>query len=378
MNQKNIRLIAFDLDGTLLTEKKVLTPRTRDILEKAADAGVILLTTTGRSLSGIPDAVKVLSGAHYALTANGAGVYRRKDEPGWTELPQDGMPSFDLDSDHAYELLFDHLMDTDLTRRLMSELSEIQVMPDPFIDGKCYMIADKSYLIDDMDVTDAMKDYIRSSRTLVDDMQAFLSDKRVQKITVNFASRNHHRIDLNKAVAIIEKYPEFVAVTGGIRNIEVSDRRATKGDSMMELAGSLGISAEEIVAFGDSENDITMLRAAGIGVAMDNSLDITKDAADEITLSNDEEGVVSVEIESEDGDNRAANRSGRLPTQEQPKQAVQQSEPDVIEFTPNSDPNCITSMFQSILDKYNQEKDAEYQTKKNLRIGKETSNVGLH
>ena len=70
----DIRLIAFDLDGTLLTEEKRLTPRTRDVLEEASARGILLLTTTGRALSGIPDAVKVLSGAKYALTANGAGV----------------------------------------------------------------------------------------------------------------------------------------------------------------------------------------------------------------------------------------------------------------------------------------------------------------
>ena len=60
---------------------------------------------------------------------------------------------------------------------------------------------------------------------------------------------------------------------------------------MLDLADRLGIKADQIVAFGDSENDITMLRAAGLGVAMANSLDITKNAADDITLSNDDDGV---------------------------------------------------------------------------------------
>ena len=296
----DIRMIAFDLDGTLLTEKKILTPRTRDVLRRASAQGVELLATTGRALSGIPDSVKILDGAHYALTANGAGVYRRL--PGitaqWKEIlsedASDGLPSFDLDSDAGYELLFENLMDRESTLALMDELSALQVMPDPFINGACYMIADKAYLIAKMDVTDSMKDYIRSSRTLIPDMQAFLSDKNVQKITINFAAdENGHRIDLEKALAILERYPDFVAVTGGIRNIEVSDRLATKGDAMLRLAGSIGIRPEEIVAFGDSENDITMLQAAGIGVAMENSLDITKKAADAVTLSNEDEGVAA-------------------------------------------------------------------------------------
>ncbi|MEE3467410.1 MAG: Cof-type HAD-IIB family hydrolase [Eubacterium sp.] len=272
----DIRLIAFDLDGTLLTEKKELTPRTRTILERLSDQGITLLPTTGRALSGIPDAVKALSGATYALTSNGAGVYHRLDDS----------------AEPAYELMFEIPMNHDRTIALMTELSELEVMPDPFIKGSCYMVKSKSHLIDRMAVTDSMKAYIRSSRTLIEDMPAFLQDKDVQKITINFATgEDGHRIDLDKVKHILERYPEFVNVTGGIRNIEVSDKNATKGDAMLRLADHLGIRADQIIAFGDSENDITMLQAAGIGVAMANALDITKEAADEITLTNDEEGV---------------------------------------------------------------------------------------
>lgn len=296
----DIRMIAFDLDGTLLTEEKILTPRTAEVLRRASSRGIELLATTGRALSGIPDAVKILDGANYALTANGAGVYRRKDGilDAWkqtlSEAAAEGLPSFELDSEGSYDPLFENLMDRERTLALMDELSALDVMPDPFIDGSCYMIAEKAPLVDRMDVTDSMKDYIRSSRTLISDMKSFLSDKTVQKITINFAGdENGHRIDLQKVLDILNRYPEFTAVTGGIRNIEVSDRLATKGDAMLQLASSLRISPEQIIAFGDSENDITMLQKAGTGVAMENSLEITKKAADAITLSNEEEGVAA-------------------------------------------------------------------------------------
>ena len=308
-----IRMIAFDLDGTLLTEEKRLTPATREILTRAAARGIVLLTTTGRSLSGIPDAVKALPGAYYALTSNGAGVYRRVDAPplenpinstpveceipGWTlsAEAEQGRPTFELDVQTGYELLFERLMDVPRGIALMRELGKLSVMPDPFIDGACYMRADKAFLIDRMDVSDAMKAYIRSSRTMVPDMDRFLSDKKMQKITINFVcDENHDRIDLAPVLEVLKKFPEFVAVTGGIRNIEVSDRLATKGDSMLALAERIGIRPEEILAFGDSENDITMLRAAGTGVAMANSLDITCEAADIVAGSNDEDGVAAL------------------------------------------------------------------------------------
>lgn len=294
MNRDDTRLIAFDLDGTLLTEKKVLTSRTRDVLERAAACGITLVTTTGRSLAGIPDAVKVLPGAHYAITANGAGVYRRIDESKW-QLPDDavqGLPTYELDPETGYELLFENLMDVPRGIALMRELGELAIMPDPFIGGKSYIREDKAYLIDQMDVTGEMKAYIRASRIPVPDMESFLSDKKMQKITINFAcGSDGHRIDLNPAQEILKKYPEFVAVTGGIRNIEVSDIHATKGDALMTLANRLGIRAEQIIAFGDSENDNTMLDFAGTGVAMANSLEDTLNTANVVTLSNDEEGV---------------------------------------------------------------------------------------
>ena len=192
----------------------------------------------------------------------------------------------------GYELIAENLMENTCARQLMKELCKYEVMPDPFIDGKCYMVADKSYLVDQMAVPDAMKAYIRQSRQLVDDMDTFLSQNKIQKITINFASRpDGHRIDIDEVKSVLEKYPELVAVTGGIRNIEVSDKKATKGAALMALADDLGVHPSEIIAFGDSENDITMLQDAGIGVAMGNSLDITIEAADAVTKTNDEEGV---------------------------------------------------------------------------------------
>ena len=168
----DIRLIAFDLDGTLLTEKKELTPRTRDILEYAAEKGIELLATTGRALSGIPDAVKALP----------QGKLR-------ADLKRSGR----IISAKRLRLRACRLkkaMDKNKTIALMNELMELEVMPDPFIDVKCYMVAEKAYLVDLMDVTDSMKDYIRSSRTLIDDMIGFLADKRGPK--------DHHQLCLRR------------------------------------------------------------------------------------------------------------------------------------------------------------------------------------
>ena len=76
-------------------------------------------------------------------------------------------------------------------------------------------------------------------------------------------------------------------------NLEINAEEATKGNALLWLADYLGIPREETMAFGDGENDISMLKAAGIGVAMGNASDQIKEAADEVTLTNDQDGVAA-------------------------------------------------------------------------------------
>ena len=72
--KNNIRMLGFDLDGTLLTDKKELLPYTIEILRQAVKQGIEILPVTGRPLCGLPKMVKELVGLRYAITANGNGL----------------------------------------------------------------------------------------------------------------------------------------------------------------------------------------------------------------------------------------------------------------------------------------------------------------
>ena len=86
-----------------------------------------------------------------------------------------------------------------------------------------------------------------------------------------------------------------IAITAAmVNNLELNDENATKGNGLMWLADYLGVDREATMAVGDGENDVSMIRMAGVGVAMDNALDLVKQYADEITLTNDEDGVAAV------------------------------------------------------------------------------------
>ena len=84
-----VKLLALDLDGTLLNSKKELTPRTRAALYAAAEAGVEIVPTTGRFFGAMPEAIRTLPFLHYAITVNGARVYdiRRDCAVSRAELP---------------------------------------------------------------------------------------------------------------------------------------------------------------------------------------------------------------------------------------------------------------------------------------------------
>ena len=84
-----VKLLALDLDGTLLNAQKELTPRTRDALYAAAEAGVEVVPTTGRFFTGMPEVIQKLPFLHYAITINGAQVYDRETD---TALVREEIP----------------------------------------------------------------------------------------------------------------------------------------------------------------------------------------------------------------------------------------------------------------------------------------------
>ena len=141
-----------------------------------------------------------------------------------------------------------------------------------------------------------MKEYLRSSRKVVDSLPEFVLQEAQgpQKLVLMFLKdQNGQPIDSAEAIRITEEYEQFSFVSGGVGNIEIMDRAVGKGTALLELGRLLGIAQEEIMAVGDSENDLDMIRKAGLGVAMANGEEIVRRHADVLTLSNDEDGAAA-------------------------------------------------------------------------------------
>ena len=262
-----IKMIGFDLDGTLLTDQKELGEYTVQILKRAVEEGIVILPITGRPLCGLPEEVTGLPGLRYAITANGARI---------------------LDLKNA-AVLKEQLVSVETAEKILDILGNYDSLREIYYDGTGYAEREKLEQIDHFFEEGPMAEYVRSTRQPVENlMDKFRKESReVDKVQGVFADLGEREAALDE----IRKL-EGVTITGALHNnIEVNAAGVDKGNALLWLAQYLGIAPEETMAFGDGNNDITLLEKAGTGVAMKNGIEEVKHAADRITeKTNDEEG----------------------------------------------------------------------------------------
>ena len=269
--KKDIKLIALDLDGTLLNSDKALTPRSRNALKAASERGIEIVPATGRFYRGIPAAVRELPFVRYAITINGAQVLDAKTD--------ETIYSADIPTDEA--IAFFQYLDT------------LPVIYDCYIDGWAYMTASMRERVSEYHMLPFQIQMMRELRTPVPELKAHLraGHYRPQKMQL-FAADPSFRDKLLKALT--EKYPQFAVSTSLPNNIEINSRDADKGRALLALAEKLGIRQEQTMAFGDGLNDLAMLRAAGTGVAMANGHADVIAAADRVAGDCDADGAAKV------------------------------------------------------------------------------------
>ena len=269
---QHIQLVALDLDGTLFNEEKEISEYNKEIIRRAIAAGVTVVISTGRPYCGLPFAQMEGLGIDYAITANGGGIFHL---PTKTCIKDSSMePAV------AYPII-DYLLTKNIHFDVFSNGYG-------FSDKRCIALVDKTPLIQ------ALTNYIKSTRTIVEDMASYARDHalNVSKITCNFPMDEDGNMPEREEVkAALESNPAVTCVCGGYSNLEFTARGVTKGAALRELADILQIPVAATMAIGDTENDITILEAAGVAVAMGNATEDVKAVADYITTSNEEDGV---------------------------------------------------------------------------------------
>lgn len=265
--EHRIKMVGLDLDGTLLTDRKEITPRTRRVLSRAIEEGVIVLVATGRPWMGVPEELREFPGMRYALTSNGARILD----------VQEGV------------VLEEHLLPPDSAKKAMRICGKYDTLQEIYFDGQGYAPADKMAKVERYHKNPNMWEYMRKTRTWVEDIFRMVreSDRGLDKIQMLFADMEE-RTKAWQELSEVEGL-ELVGSLG--YNIEINAAGVNKGSGLVSLGRLLGIRREEIMACGDGDNDLLMLKEVGFGVAMANAEEEVKKAADYITLSNEEDGV---------------------------------------------------------------------------------------
>ena len=264
---KQIQLIAFDLDGTVLDSLKRLSGRNRAALKACAEKGIVLVPATGRAAAGISPAIRDIPGVRYGITTNGGTI---------TDLK-------------TGEILDRQTISCEKALRLMKVISRYHAMYDPYINGRGITQPEFYDHMDEFGLTPVIQEMVRATRDVVLNIQDYVKQTgaEVEKINIYLADLKD-REPLQREL----EQEEGLSITSSLyNNLEVNDAKATKGQALKRLADYLNIPMEAVMAFGDGGNDLSMIQAAGTGVAMANGLETVKAAADYITLDNDQDGV---------------------------------------------------------------------------------------
>ena len=273
-----IRIIALDLDGTLLDSEKRLSEVNRDALARAAEKGVLIVPTTGRFFGMMPPAVRDLPFVRYAITINGAQVYDRETD---TALVRDEIP-------------------LDMALGIMEVLDRYDVIYDCYRQNWGWMTAALQDKAADYATNEHYLRMVREFRKPVPELKAHLKataeDGDVQKVMLFATNRERSAaIDCLRKLLdeIVARFPDIKVTASTWNNIELNIRTAHKGNALKRFAEHLGFTLENCMAFGDGMNDFTMVEAAGLGIAMANAEPEVKRVAKWIAPSNDADGVAA-------------------------------------------------------------------------------------
>ena len=272
--KKDIKIISQDLDGTLLDSQKRLSDGNRAALEEAAAKGVHIVPTTGRFFGMMPQAVRDLPFVRYAITINGAQVYDRETDNAIVreEIPLD-MALDIIRLLDGYDVIYD------CYRSNWGWMTEsLQAKAEDYATDAHYLKMVREF----RNPVPELKEYLKSTAAEGD----------VQKVML-FARNTPGSELVTKAItdAVAERFPSIKTTSSTWNNLELNISTAHKGNSLKRFAEHLGYTLENCMALGDGTNDLSMIQAAGLGVAMSNAHPLVLAAADHVTASNDEDGV---------------------------------------------------------------------------------------
>lgn len=262
-----IELIAVDLDGTALRTDKTVSLRTVRALSAAAARGIQVVPATGRVVKMVSRELVEIPGVRYALSSNGASVVDLRDG----------------------SVLYSNLMPPEDSRWLVRFFASRGLLIEAYVGGISYANAGAVEPLRRLSLPELFFDYLRRSQIFVEDLESTLDTRGwgLEKINIPYLPGGERK----RIAASLLARGKYSVTSSGHFNLEVNAATADKGDGLAHLCRLLGIAPDRVMAVGDGDNDVSMLRFAGLGVAMGNAFPQAKEAARAVTATNDEDGL---------------------------------------------------------------------------------------
>lgn len=257
------KLIALDMDGTLLNSKKEISPKNMEYIEKAFEQGKHVVISTGRCVAELQQYIDMIPNLRYLICMSGAMIYDLKEEKiiYSTEIPAAALEKIKSIEARKDVMIILQSRACILNRRSLERLEE-------------YNMGEYRKLLETVSTkTDNVFDYVEKNKQVVG--------------KVNICHTSIEEMEETKK-ELAGFGLEFNYANG--KSLEISPENITKGTGIVRLCEYLGIDIEETIAVGDADNDMDGLKKAGLGVAMENALERVKDVADDITKDCDNDG----------------------------------------------------------------------------------------
>ena len=261
-----IKLIAIDMDGTLLNEKKHIDKAQKEAIHEAVEAGIKIVLCTGRPLYGILPfyeelGLSELDSEGYVILNNGCSIHKTKD---WKLIDQVNFTSDDID----YLYKFSEGYDINFT--LVNDYYYFNIDRKPTDE----LITDAGFVFSDI-TNISLKEAKNGKHKIIKIM--FLGNPNIM---ADFQKENENILKDKYSGVLSQPYV-----------YEILPKGNNKGTGLKKLAKKLGINQEEIMAIGDGNNDIEMFEYSNYSVSMENGTELAKKAAKYETDSNENDGV---------------------------------------------------------------------------------------
>lgn len=257
-----IKAIFIDIDGTLRDSDKNLSLRTINAVKKVTDKGILVILCSGRPRRYTEQISRECNASKYIITSSGGNIYDYQEN----------------------KIIYVNEMDKEALIKLYQIANPEDVRYIMNV-GEGRVVNKVKHADQEIKLNEDIKDFVYKNPVV----QCTIADSNFDKIknlipkiekVENIEIKNRHKSLLD------DKFKDDKTIFCDIANIN-----SNKGNAVKKLLEILNIKKEDTIAIGDDNNDLSMFKQVGYKVAVDNAIDIVKEKADEITLSNDEDGV---------------------------------------------------------------------------------------